>query len=79
MDLLFLRKRYLPFFLLTSLPPRFLAGVGDEAQKNGKILDATGGKKTRTVIVTTSDHIILSAIAAEALHRRLESSIKRES
>jgi len=79
MDLLFLRKRYLLFFLLTSPPPRFLAGLRDEAQKNGKILDATGGKKTRTIIVTTSDHTILLAIAAEALHRRLESSIERES
>ncbi len=31
------------------------------ARENGKLVDATMGKRTRSVIVTDSNHIILSA------------------
>ncbi|HEC32600.1 MAG TPA: DUF370 domain-containing protein, partial [Deltaproteobacteria bacterium] len=30
------------------------------ARENGKLIDATLGKKTKSVIVTDSDHVILS-------------------
>lgn len=36
----------------------------------GKLVDATGGKKTRSVIVSDSGHIILSALTSETVQSR---------
>ena len=44
----------------------------DHAKETGKLVDATQGRRTRAVIVTDSDHVILSAIAAETITQRLE-------
>ena len=44
----------------------------DHARDTGKLVDATQGRRTRAVIVTDSDHIILSAVAAETITSRLE-------
>ena len=35
-----------------------------------KLVDATSGHKTRSIIIMASDHIIMSAIAAETLADR---------
>jgi len=35
-----------------------------------KLIDATSGHKTRSIIIMASDHIILSAIAPETLAER---------
>ncbi len=43
----------------------------DEAEKSGKLIDATQGRKTRAVIVTDSDHIILSALQVETITHRI--------
>ncbi|HNV70570.1 MAG TPA: DUF370 domain-containing protein, partial [Candidatus Ozemobacteraceae bacterium] len=37
----------------------------EEARESGKLIDATYGRKTRAILVTDSDHIILSAINPE--------------
>lgn len=42
-----------------------------EAEENGKLVNATYGRKTRAVIVTDSDHIILSALQPETISNRL--------
>lgn len=42
----------------------------EEARQKGKLIDATEGKKTRSIIVTDSDHIVLSAIQVETLAQR---------
>lgn len=42
----------------------------DDARKRGKIIDATEGRRTRSIIITDSDHIILSAIQAETITQR---------
>ncbi len=42
-----------------------------EAKENGRIIDCTGGRKTKCVIITDSDHVVLSALSAEALSVRL--------
>ncbi len=42
----------------------------EEARKRGKLIDATEGRRTRSIIVTDSDHIILSAIQAETITQR---------
>ena len=38
----------------------------------GRVIDCSCGRKTRSVIITDSDHVILSAIQAETLAGRLE-------
>ena len=43
----------------------------EEARQRGKLVDATHGRKTRSVIVTDSDHVILSAVQAETIALRL--------
>lgn len=42
----------------------------EEAKKKGKLIDATEGRRTRSIIVTDSDHIILSALQAETITQR---------
>lgn len=42
-----------------------------EADERGKLINATYGRRTRAVIVTTSDHIILSALQPETISNRL--------
>ncbi|MBC7188814.1 MULTISPECIES: extracellular matrix/biofilm biosynthesis regulator RemA family protein [Thermodesulfovibrio] len=43
----------------------------DEARKRGKLIDATEGRKTRSIIITDSDHIILSALQVETILQRI--------
>jgi len=42
----------------------------EEARKRGKLVDATQGRKTRAIIITDSDHIILSSLQAETITQR---------
>ena len=42
-----------------------------DAKDDGRILDASCGRKTRSVIITDSDHVILSAIQSETIAHRL--------
>ncbi len=42
----------------------------EEASERGKLIDATQGRKTRALIVTDSDHIILSALQVETIIQR---------
>lgn len=42
-----------------------------EAREDGRVIDATYGRKTRGVILTDSGHLILSAILPETLGNRL--------
>ncbi len=42
------------------------------AKDSGRAIDATAGRKTRTVVVTDSDHIVLSALQPETITSRLE-------
>ena len=43
----------------------------EEARQNQRLIDATHGRKTRSIIITDSNHIILSAVHAETLSIRL--------
>jgi len=45
----------------------------EEARQNGKLVDATQGRKTRAIIVTSSGHVILSAVAVETITQRWNS------
>ena len=42
----------------------------DEAKKDRRLLDATHGRRTRSIIVLDSNHIVLSAIQAETISQR---------
>ncbi|MDK2820718.1 MAG: extracellular matrix regulatory protein [Clostridia bacterium] len=44
-----------------------------EARDQGRLIDATYGRRTRAVIITDSDHIILSAVQPETVAHRLSS------
>ena len=39
----------------------------EEAKEQKRLLDATQGRKTRAIIITDSDHVILSAVQVETL------------
>ncbi len=43
----------------------------EDALGRGKLVDATQGRRTRSIIVTDSDHVILSAINPETIAGRL--------
>ena len=43
----------------------------EEAASRNKLVDATQGRRTRSIIVTDSDHIILSAINPDTIAARL--------
>ncbi len=42
----------------------------EEARDEKRLIDATQGRKTRAVIVTDSNHVILSAIQSETIAQR---------
>ena len=44
-----------------------------DARTNGNLIDASCGRKTRAVIITDSDHIVLSAVLPETVAGRLDS------
>ena len=46
-----------------------------EAKDNGTAIDATFGRKTRAVIIMTSNHIVLSAVQAETIAGRIDKNI----
>lgn len=43
-----------------------------EARERGVLVDATYGRRTRAVIITDSDHVILSALQPETIAHRLD-------
>jgi regulator of extracellular matrix RemA (YlzA/DUF370 family) len=45
-----------------------------EGKNNGKLIDMTSGRRTKSVIFTDSGHIILAALAPETIASRLQSS-----
>ncbi|MDA8325576.1 MAG: DUF370 domain-containing protein [Nitrospiraceae bacterium] len=42
----------------------------EEARERGKLVDATEGRRTRSILITDSDHVILSALQAETITQR---------
>lgn len=51
----------------TSSPMKRLR---EDAKGEGRLVDATQGRKTRSIIVTDSGHVVLSAIQAETIGQR---------
>ena len=43
-----------------------------DAKARGALIDATYGRRTRAVLITDSDHVILSAVQPETVANRLD-------
>jgi len=47
----------------------------EEAKTNSRLVDASQGRRTRSIIITDSNHVILSAIQTETIAQRLGAGI----
>ncbi|MFW5976313.1 MAG: extracellular matrix/biofilm regulator RemA [Bacillota bacterium] len=52
--------------------------IVQEARESGMLIDATYGRRTRAVIITDSDHVVLSAIQPETVSHRLDDEEKED-
>lgn len=58
-----------------SAPVKRMIQDGKDA---GRIIDVTCGRRTRAVLITDSDHIILSAVQTETISNRLNDGFEDE-
>jgi hypothetical protein len=65
---LVIASRVVAIVASASAPMRRLR---EEAEGRGKLIDATQGRRTRSILVTDSDHVILSAVNPETIAARL--------
>ena len=63
------RNRILAVVSPNSRPIRTLIS---EAKNQGKIIDATVGKKTKAVVVLDSDHVLLSTNTVDTINQRIQ-------
>ena len=47
----------------------------EEARRNRKLIDATHGRRTRAIVITDSDHVILSSAQPETIAQRIAEKI----
>ncbi|MBO7148319.1 MAG: DUF370 domain-containing protein [Clostridia bacterium] len=52
--------------------------IVQDAKDDGRAIDISCGRRTRSVIITDSDHVILSAIQPETLSGRLNGKSDNE-
>ena len=55
-----------------------IKSVVQEAKERAMLIDASYGRKTKSVIIMDTDHIILSAVAPDALSARLAEKTEQE-
>lgn len=63
-----LSSRVVAVIMPNSAPMKRLR---EDARNSQRLIDATHGRKTRSIIVTDSNHIILSAVHGETISQRL--------
>ena len=56
---------------VVSAEPSPIKRLREPASRHQKLIDATNGRRTRTVIVTDSDHVVLSSLQPETVAQRL--------
>ncbi len=56
---------------VVSAEPSPVKRLREAAARHQKLIDATNGRRTRTVIVTDSDHVVLSSLQPETVAQRL--------
>ena len=64
-------KRVLAIVNPNSSPMKRLR---EEARESGQLIDSTQGRRTRSIIITDSGHVILSAVQTETVAMRYEQS-----
>ena len=47
----------------------------DSAEREGRLVDATSGRRTRSVIVTDSNHIVLTHVSTQTLATKLAGGV----
>jgi regulator of extracellular matrix RemA (YlzA/DUF370 family) len=52
--------------------PSPMKRLREAALRQHKLIDATNGRRTRAVVVTDSDHVVLSSVQPATLIQRLE-------
>lgn len=57
-----------------SADPSPMKRLREAAGRHQKLIDATNGRRTRTVIVTDSDHVVLSSLQPGTVVQRLTES-----
>ncbi len=50
--------------------------IVQEAKSKGLLIDATCGRKCKAVMITDSNHVVLSAISCEAIQNRTDESVE---
>lgn len=55
---------------IVAADPSPIKRLREAALRSRKLVDATNGRRTRTVIITDSDHVILSSIQTDTLVQR---------
>ena len=63
---------------LTSPDSAPIKRIVQDAKESARAIDVSCGRRTKAVIITDSEHIILSAIAPETIVGRLEGSDEAE-
>ena len=56
---------------VVAADPAPMKRLREAAARHQKLVDATNGRRTRTVIVTDSDHIVLSSLQPETVLQRV--------
>ena len=59
---------------VVSAEPAPIKRLREAAGRHQKLIDATNGRRTRTVIMTDSDHVVLSSLQPETVVQRLAES-----
>lgn len=49
-----------------------------DAKESGRAIDASCGKKTKSVIITDSDHVVLCALEPERVYNRFNGTADKE-
>ena len=68
-------RRVLAFMEPESAP---IKRIVQEAKERGMLVDASYGRKTKSVILMDTDHVILSALTPEILYNRWEEKDSEE-
>ena len=52
--------------------------IVQEAKASGMLIDATCGRKCKSVLVSESNHVVLSAVSCETIQNRAEASEEKD-
>jgi regulator of extracellular matrix RemA (YlzA/DUF370 family) len=69
------KQRVIAVIAPDSSPVRRLR---EAAREEGRLVDASHGRRTRAIIVTDSNHVVLSAVGTETIAQRLNDDFPEE-